>query len=77
MYFLGVIQGFATAFFFTPFQYFMKLLDANQNKSITHSTGLYTFSWSMGYALRPVHRRLSLANDELAELPCVQRRARR
>lgn len=53
MYLLGIMQGFATAFFFTPFQFFMKLLDANQNKSITHSTGLYTFSWSMGYALGP------------------------
>jgi MFS family permease len=53
MYVLGAIQGCATAFFFTPFQYFMKLLDANQDKSITHSTGLYTFSWSMGYAFGP------------------------
>lgn len=53
MYLLGVLQGFATAFFFTPFQYFMKLLDENQKKSITHSTGLYTFSWSTGFALGP------------------------
>lgn len=53
MYLLGVVQGFATAFFFTPFQYFMKLLDENQKKTITHSTGLYTFSWSTGFALGP------------------------
>lgn len=53
MYLLGVVQGFATAFFFTPFQYFMKLLDENQRKSITQSTGLYTFSWSTGFALGP------------------------
>jgi MFS family permease len=53
MFVLAALQGVATAFFFTPFQYFMKLLDTNQNKSITHSTGLYTFSWSMGYALGP------------------------
>jgi len=53
MYLLGIIQGAATASFFTPFQYFMKLLDASRNKSITRSTGLYTFSWSMGYACGP------------------------
>lgn len=53
MYLLGIVQGCATAFFFTPFQFFMKLLDENQKKSITHSTGLYTFSWSMGFALGP------------------------
>jgi MFS family permease len=53
MYALMAFQGIATAFFFTPFQVFMKRVDQGRNKGVTHSTGLYTFSWSMGYALGP------------------------
>jgi predicted MFS family arabinose efflux permease len=53
MYGLMALQGGTTAFFFAPFQVFMKLVDQGQNKSVAHSTGLYTFSWSMGYAIGP------------------------
>jgi MFS family permease len=53
MYILTALMGVATAFFFTPFQVFMKLVDQHHNKGINRSTGLYTFSWSMGYALGP------------------------
>ncbi len=53
MYALMAAQGFSTAFFFAPFQVFMKLVDQGRNKAVAHSTGLYTFSWSSGYALGP------------------------
>jgi len=53
MYALMAAQGFSTAFFFAPFQVFMKLVDQGRNKGVAHSTGLYTFSWSSGYALGP------------------------
>lgn len=53
MYVLVAMLGVTTAFFFTPFQVFMKLVDAGRNKGISHSTGLYTFAWSSGYALGP------------------------
>ncbi len=53
MYGLTALQGVATGFFFTPFQVFMKQVDAGKNKGICRSTGLYTFAWSSGYALGP------------------------
>ena len=45
--------GAASALFFPPFQVFMKAVDTAGEKPITYSTGLYTFSWSMGFALGP------------------------
>lgn len=45
--------GAATAFFFPPFQIFMKAVDTAGSKPITYSAGLYTFSWSMGFAIGP------------------------
>ncbi len=53
MYVLTALQGVATGLFFTPFQVFMKLVDTGQNRGICHSTGTYTFAWSVGYALGP------------------------
>jgi MFS family permease len=53
IYALTAVLGVASAFFFTPFQVFMKLVDRGQNKGICHSTGTYTFSWSLGYAIGP------------------------
>lgn len=53
MYVLMGVQGFTTAFFFAPFQVFMKLVDQGKNKGVAHSTGLYTFAWSNGYAFGP------------------------
>lgn len=53
IYVLTGLQGGATAFFFTPFQLFMKLVDEGQNKGVTRSAGLYVFSWSLGYAIGP------------------------
>lgn len=53
MYVIIAIQGVATAFFFTPFQVFMKLVDEGQNKGVARSSGLYVFSWSSGFALGP------------------------
>jgi len=53
LYALIALLGVAAAFFFTPFQVFMKLVDRGRNKGICHSTGTYTFAWSLGYALGP------------------------
>jgi MFS family permease len=53
MYVLMAVQAVAIAFFFTPFQCFMKLVDQGQNKSVTRSSGLYVFSWSTGFAVGP------------------------
>ncbi len=43
----------ATACFFTPFQVFMKDVDSVGGRSVAYSTGLYTFSWSTGFACGP------------------------
>ncbi len=53
MYVLMGLQGVATALFFAPFQIFMAAVDEGGNKPVTWSTGLYTFSWSLGFALGP------------------------
>ena len=53
IYVLMALAGIATALFFLPFQAFMKAVDGTHNKPITYSTGLYTFAWSMGFALGP------------------------
>jgi ACDE family multidrug resistance protein len=50
--FLGLI-GVVSAFFFTPFQLFMKAVDHAQRRSVAYSSGMYTFSWSVGFALGP------------------------
>lgn len=41
------------ALFFVPFQVFMKTVDREQARPLRHSTALYTFSWSAGYAIGP------------------------
>lgn len=53
MYVLMVLLALTTALFFIPFQVFMKMVDQGKAKPITYSTGLYTFSWSTGFALGP------------------------
>ena len=53
IYLLMGLAGVATCFFFVPFQVFMKAVDAGHDKPVTYSTGLYTFSWSMGFAAGP------------------------
>jgi MFS family permease len=53
LYVLVALSGVATAFFFTPFQVFMKAVDQGGGKPLTHSAGVYTFSWSMGFAAGP------------------------
>lgn len=53
LYVLVALCGVATAFFFTPFQVFMKAVDQGGGKPLTHSAGVYTFSWSMGFAAGP------------------------
>jgi MFS family permease len=45
--------GVAAALFFPPFQVFMKAMDSAGGHSVAYSTGLYTFSWSTGFAFGP------------------------
>lgn len=53
LYALVALEGIAMAGFFVPFQVFMKEVGQGRNKSVNYSVGLYTLSWSMGYALGP------------------------
>lgn len=53
IYSLMALAGIGTALFFVPFQVFMKAVDGLDNRSIAYSTGLYTFSWSLGFACGP------------------------
>lgn len=53
MMILSVLASITTALFFPPFQIFMKKVDHGSGQSLTSSTGLYTFSWSSGFALGP------------------------
>ncbi len=52
LYALVAVQGGATAVFFAPFQVFMKGFDTGEG-GINRSVGLYTLSWSAGYAIGP------------------------
>ncbi len=52
LYALVAVQGAATAVFFAPFQVFMKGFDTGEG-GINRSVGLYTLSWSAGYAIGP------------------------
>jgi DHA1 family quinolone resistance protein-like MFS transporter len=53
VYGLMALAGVAAALFFVPFQVFMKAVDGVDSKPLTYSTGLYTFAWSMGFAVGP------------------------
>ena len=53
IYLLVMCVGAATALFFAPFQVFMKAVDSGPGKPLTTSVGIYTFSWSMGFAVGP------------------------
>lgn len=52
-YLWTALMGLATAFFFTPFQVFMKSLEHGEDGGVVRSTALYTFSWSFGMACGP------------------------
>ena len=53
MYLLIGLLGVTMGMFWTPFQVFMKVVGEGRQRPITQSVGLYTFSWSMGYAIGP------------------------
>jgi DHA1 family quinolone resistance protein-like MFS transporter len=53
VYILMALMGMIAALFFPPFQVFMKAVDRVDDKPLAYSTGLYTFSWSMGFAIGP------------------------
>ncbi len=50
---IGVI-GLASALFFVSFQILMKDFDAAGGRPLSYSVGLYTFSWSAGFAVGPL-----------------------
>ncbi|MFZ4394043.1 MAG: MFS transporter [Kiritimatiellia bacterium] len=50
---IGVI-GLASALFFVSFQILMKDFDAAGGRPLSYSVGLYTFSWSAGFAFGPL-----------------------
>jgi MFS family permease len=52
-YLWTALVGVSTAFFFTPFQVFMKSLEHGEDGGVVRSTALYTFSWSFGMACGP------------------------
>lgn len=52
-YALMVLSGVFTAFFFTPFQVFMKVVMGQSTWSLGASIGFYTAAWSTGMALGP------------------------
>lgn len=53
MYLLVSVCSVAMAFFFTPFQVFMKAVAQNGGRSLRSSVGAYTFAWSAGFAVGP------------------------
>ena len=53
IYLWSIMVAIACGFFFPPFQVFMKKVDRGGNKHVSYSTGLYTFSWSVGFAVGP------------------------
>jgi len=50
---LMMMSGTNMACFFVSFQVFMKAVDTGANKPIPFSAGMYTMSWSIGFALGP------------------------
>jgi len=50
------LSGVAMAFFFTPFQMYMKLLEPqqNNNQGIIRPSALYLAAWSFGFAVGPI-----------------------
>lgn len=48
-----IVMGIVGALFFGPFQIFMAAVDEGGARPITFSTGMYTFSWSLGFAAGP------------------------
>lgn len=52
-YLWTALTGLAAAFFFTPFQIFMKSVEHGKDGGIVRSIALYTFSWSFGMACGP------------------------
>ncbi|MCJ8330338.1 MAG: hypothetical protein MJH11_10180 [Lentisphaeria bacterium] len=53
IYAISAISGILIAMFFAPFQVFMKTVDSGEKENVSYSTGMYTFSWSMGFAFGP------------------------
>ncbi len=48
-----MLLAVGSAFFFTPFQVFMKAVDQGDETTLARSVGLYTLAWSSGMAAGP------------------------
>ncbi|HOW73238.1 MAG TPA: MFS transporter [Phycisphaerae bacterium] len=68
MYLLIGLLGVTMGLFWTPFQVFMKVVGEGRQRPITQSVGLYTLSWSIGYALGPFSA--GFLWDRLGWYPC-------
>ena len=53
VYPLIALQAAASAFFFVPFQVFMRAVERGRPQGVVRSTALYTFAWSIGMAAGP------------------------
>lgn len=47
------LVGIGSAFFFTPFQVFMKDMEEDASRGVVRATSFYTFAWSFGLATGP------------------------
>ncbi len=54
MYLIVTGMSVCAALFFAPFMVFMKEVDSGGRRPLSYSTGMYTFSWSMGFAMGPL-----------------------
>jgi MFS family permease len=54
MYLIVTGTSVCSALFFAPFMVFMKEVDSGGRRPLSYSTGMYTFSWSMGFAMGPL-----------------------
>ena len=64
-----ILTGSCGALFFTPFQMYMKRFIPDGKAGIVRSTGLYTGSWSLGFALGPIL--FGLLTREAAFVCCI------
>lgn len=63
VYICSGLFGCCGAFFFPPFQVFMKRIQSARARPVIHSVGHYTFAWSMGIAIGPLMAGFIIAAD--------------
>jgi MFS family permease len=53
LYVLVCCVSIGSAFFFAPFQVFMKTVESDRPRGLSYSVGMYTLAWSTGMGLGP------------------------